>query len=229
MIAIISDIHGNFPALIAVMNEIDRMGCQKIISLGDAAGYYCMVNECIGMLRERNIPHLLGNHDYYLSQGLSCPRSDSASVCLEYQQKIVSKENLKWLSASKKSLFYKNISMVHGGWNDPIDEYLYEIHEDYFNGLKGEFFLSGHTHVQKLFRFSKKTYCNPGSVGQPRDGDNRAAFVVIENGEISLKRVEYNIDEIAFRMQKDGFDSYFYSNLFHGTKIGGKVAKLIKK
>ena len=229
MIAIISDIHGNFPALVAVMNEIDRLGCQKIISLGDAAGYYCMINECIEMLLKRRIPHLLGNHDYYLSQGLPCPRSDSASACLEYQRKIVSKDNLRWLSKSKKSIFYKNISMVHGGWNDPIDEYLYEIHEDYFNGLKGEIFLSGHTHVQKSYHFSKKIYCNPGSVGQPRDGDKRAAFAVIADDGISLRRVEYDIDEIAFRMKKNGFNSHFYSNLFYGTKIGGQILKVNEK
>jgi predicted phosphodiesterase len=229
MIAIIADIHGNFPALKAVMDEIDRVGCQQIYSLGDAAGYYCMVNECIELLRKRSITHLLGNHDYYLTEGLSCPRSKAATICLEYQRKVVSKENLSWLSNSSRSIRHQNLSMVHGGWNDPIDEYLYQIGERYFNGLGGGIFLSGHTHIQKLLHFSEKIYCNPGSVGQPRDGDNRAAFAIIANDEIYLKRVDYDIDETAFRMKKDGFSSYFYSNLYHGTKIGGKVANVVEK
>ncbi len=228
MIAIIADIHGNFPALVSVMNEIDRLECKQIYSLGDVAGYYCMINECIDLLRKRSITHLLGNHDYYLSQGLPCPRSGAATICLYHQRKVVSKENLSWLDQSKKSIFYNNISMVHGGWNDPIDEYLYEIEEHYFNDLAGEIFLSAHTHVQKLFHFSEKIYCNPGSVGQPRDEDNRAAYAVITDDQISLKRVEYDIDEIAFRMKKVGFNPYFYSNLFHGIKIGSKPSNVVE-
>ncbi len=55
MIAIISDVHGNYPALKAVLCEIDKMGCEHIISLGDVSGYYCMVNECINEFRKRNI------------------------------------------------------------------------------------------------------------------------------------------------------------------------------
>jgi predicted phosphodiesterase len=226
MIAMLSDIHGNFPALVAVMNEIDRLGCRQVFSLGDVAGYYCMINECIGMLRERSIIHLLGNHDYYLIQDLPCPRSGKATACLEYQRKVVLKEHLRWLRSSKESLSYNNMSMVHGGWIDPIDEYLYEISEHYFSGLEGEIFLSGHTHVQKLFRFSEKSYCNPGSVGQPRDGDARASFAVITDDEIHLRRVGYDIDEIASRMEKSGFDSHFYSNLYQGARIGGLLSNV---
>lgn len=229
MIAILSDIHGNFPALVTVMKEIDRLGCRQVFSLGDVAGYYCMVNECIGMLRERSIIHLLGNHDYYLIQDLPCPRSGTATACLEYQRKVVLKEHLGWLRSSKKSLRQNNMSMVHGGWIDPIEEYLYEISEHYFSGLEGRIFLSGHTHVQKLFRFSEKSYCNPGSVGQPRDGDARAAFAVITEDEIHLRRVEYDIDEIASRMKKSGFESYFSSNLYQGTRIGGLLSNVRKK
>ena len=67
MMAIISDIHGNFPALRAVMDEIERSGCEKIISLGDVAGYYCQINECIHLLRQKDVPNVMGNHDYYLA------------------------------------------------------------------------------------------------------------------------------------------------------------------
>jgi len=229
MIAIISDIHGNYPALKEVIAEIDSTGCKQIFSLGDVAGYYCMINECIEMLRERGITNLLGNHDFYLTHNKPCPRSRSATVCLEYQKKNITEKNLTWLKESQTSLLYDEISMVHGGWTDPVDEYLFEIDEDYFNKLHGKIFLSGHTHVQSIFRFSEKIYCNPGSVGQPRDGDPRAAFAVISDGKVFLKRVEYNIDAISFQMKKKGFAPYFYENLYHGSRIGGQLSSVSVK
>lgn len=224
MIGVISDIHGNYPALVSVLGELDRLGCEQVYSLGDVAGYYCMINECIDLLRKRIIPHLMGNHDYYLTGNLPCPRSETATVCLKYQQKIVSKENLTWLGQSGNSFCVDQISMVHGGWIDPIDEYLYEVDDHYFAAFPGTVFLSGHTHVQTLIRFADKIYCNPGSVGQPRDGNRKAAFALVNEGVVSLMRVEYDIDAIAAEMKKNGFDQRFYSNLYHGTKIGGGIS-----
>src|SRR5437762_600828 len=75
MLAILADIHGNFPAMQAVLNRIDQLGCKRIISLGDVAGYYAQPNECIDALRARKILNLMGNHDHYLVTGSECPRS----------------------------------------------------------------------------------------------------------------------------------------------------------
>src|SRR4051812_5590096 len=121
MIAIISDIHGNYPALMAVLREIEVMACEQIFSLGDVAGYYCMINECISELRKRKIPNVMGNHDHYLAHSEGCPRSNSANVCLDYQRKVVLPKNLEWLSQSPPSMKINNMSLVHGGWNDPLD------------------------------------------------------------------------------------------------------------
>jgi putative phosphoesterase len=224
MIGVISDIHGNYPALVSVFAELDRLGCDQVYSLGDVAGYHCMINECIDLLRERSIVHVMGNHDYYLVGNLPCPRSESATACLQYQRKTVSENNLDWLRQSRTSFCVDQVSMVHGGWIDPLDEYLYEIDECYFESLPGTVFLSGHTHVQTLSRFSEKVYCNPGSVGQPRDGNRRAAFALVRGGCISLMRIDYDIDAIASEMRKNGFDQRFYGNLYHGTKIGGGIS-----
>ena len=71
-IAVISDIHGNYPALKAVLDEIDSDGIKDVICLGDIVGYYCQVNECIDVLRERKIYCLLGNHDYYMISNTCC-------------------------------------------------------------------------------------------------------------------------------------------------------------
>src|SRR6266571_2538427 len=110
MIALIADIHGNLPALQAVLADIDEIGCEQIISLGDVAGYYCMLNECIDVLRERKIMNLLGNHDQYLVTGSGCPRSRSANRCLEFQAKRLSSTNRQWLERSQESLTLGDIS-----------------------------------------------------------------------------------------------------------------------
>ena len=226
MIALIADIHGNYPALQAVLNEIDSLDCDEIISLGDVAGYYCMVNECIDVLRQRAITHLMGNHDKYITSRTHCARSRSANLCLDYQQEKLTDINRRWLEKSPERFTIKNASFVHGGWNDPIDEYLVKIHESYFEPLADKFFFSGHTHVQALVQFSEKVYCNPGSVGQPRDGDPRAAYAIFDNGDISLRRVKYDVNAISKAMQIAGFEPGYSSNLYTGTRIGGNLTSV---
>lgn len=224
MIALISDIHGNYPALQAVLREIDKLGCEAIISLGDVAGYYCMLNECIQELKDRKIVNLRGNHDDYLLSGKGCPRSQSATQCLAFQDRSLGPEHRQWLSQSLISLIHGEASMVHGGWTDPLDEYLYELRADYFAGRQEKYFFSGHTHVQILQDMGGKFYCNPGSVGQPRDGDPRAAFALWDGAEVILKRVEYDIEWMSREMRNAGFQPHFYVNLLNGTRIGGGIS-----
>jgi len=224
-IAFVSDIHGNYSALKAVLEDIEKKGCKTIFSLGDVAGYYSMVNECINLLKEKNIPNIMGNHDDYIISGTGCPRSNSANDCLEYQRRVLLPEHIDWLKKSPLGLVYRNISIVHAGWNDPLDEYMLDFPENYFDDMKEKWFLSGHSHVQYIRQLNEKTYCNPGSVGQPRDGDPRAAYAILKDDAIYLERVEYDIDEISFHMKQQGFDEYYYKNLYTGTAIGGKVFK----
>lgn len=224
MIAIISDIHGNYPALMSVLHSIDNMGIDHIVSLGDVAGYYCMINECCDELRARNITNLMGNHDFYLTSGNFCPRSRSAGDCLEYQRSVVTSENLNWLASSEHKHHVDGLSMVHGGWKDPVDEYMQTLSSDYFAKLEQKLFVSGHTHVQGIWKLKGKVYCNPGSVGQPRDGDPRAAFATWDGKEFELHRVAYDIDVIARQMQHARFPKYFYEGLYTGRRIGNKLS-----
>lgn len=226
MMAIISDIHGNLPALRAVIACAAAKGCQKIISLGDVTGYYAQPGECIDVLRNYNAINLLGNHDEYLITGKSCPRSRTVSELIDYQRTVIFPDQLKWLASSPITGNEGDNFFVHGGWNNPVDEYLYTISESCLPVDDG-FYFSGHTHVQALVRFSeKKIYCNPGAVGQPRDGDPRAAFAVLNGNEITLHRVEYDIDETAFAMKKAGFPEQLYMNLYNGAQIGGRIDKI---
>jgi len=216
-IGVISDIHGNYEALKSVLEELGRLNVSEIYCLGDVVGYYSQVNECCDELIKRNIPCLMGNHDWYMASGGYCTRSISVNDCLKYQRKVITDKNINWLRTNKIQRFVGNVHMVHGGWADPIDEYLREPSEEYFSRIAGEIFMSGHTHVQILKKFKEKIYCNPGSVGQPRDNNPKAAFAIVENENISLHRVEYDMEKVFELMKKAGFNDYYYGSLKTGS------------
>ncbi|MDX2219908.1 MAG: metallophosphoesterase family protein [Burkholderiales bacterium] len=215
--AFISDIHGNFEALTAVLAEIDRLDVSRIYCAGDVVGYYSQVNECCQALRSRGIPTVMGNHDWYLAGSGYCTRSRSVNDCIAYQKRVISRENLDWLSALPLQLVIDDVRMVHGGWGDPIDEYL-KPSEEYFERLEGHCFVSGHTHVQTVRKFGRKQYCNPGSVGQPRDGDPRAAFAIYDGQNFELHRVPYDMQKVFDLMEIAGFNDYYYGGLKTGSR-----------
>ena len=217
MIALISDIHGNYTALREVLAKIDSMGIDEVYCLGDTVGYYTEINECCDEIRRRNIKSIMGNHDWYMAAKSFCPRSNSVNDCLRYQRQIISKENHAWLHSLPVFLTVGDLSMVHGGWGDPIDEYLKPT-EDYFSKVEGRCFASGHTHTQVISQFANKVHCNPGSVGQPRDNDPRAAFATFDGGKFDLHRVEYDISRVGDLMEKAGFSGYYYDCLKSGAK-----------
>lgn len=225
MIGIISDIHANHVALSAVIKKLDDLGVTEIICLGDIGGYYCQINQCCDTLQQRNIFSVMGNHDWYLAKGEACPRSNSANVCLDYQRKVITPKNLAWLASLPERATVHGLDIVHGGWNDPIDEYV-RPSQEYFSNLPGKYFASGHTHVQCLWSDGKKIYCNPGSVGQPRDGDPQAAFATWNGSSFQLHRVVYDIEKIQQEMALAGFSPYYSENLSSGASIGGRVSVL---
>lgn len=216
-IAFISDIHGNYEALKAVLAELDRLKPDKIYCAGDVVGYYSQINECCKELREREIPCVMGNHDWYMAGGGFCPRSRSVNDCLAYQRRVIFQDHLAWLKTFPVQISIGEISMVHGGWADPVDEYL-DPTPEYFERVLGRFFVSGHTHLQSLTHMGEKIHCNPGSVGQPRDGDPRAAFAVYEDGKFMLHRVEYDMQKVFDLMNAAGFNDYYYGGLKTGAR-----------
>ncbi|WP_042489850.1 metallophosphoesterase family protein [Vibrio diazotrophicus] len=232
MIAIISDIHGNLPALKAVLESIKKYDVEKIISLGDVSGYYPFVDDCIMILKENNVINLMGNHDFYLVSGLGCPRSKSVNELSSLFVNKISQEALIYLSNSP--LFYKqnNIIMTHAGFNNPIDEYLYKLSQSYFEKFDYKFFFSGHTHVQHVEYFDNgQIYCNPGSVGQPRDGKPTASYALFcqNTNQIELNRVSYDPSSIINRLSAFGFGEYYHNNLLEGARIGGKIDRIEKQ
>ena len=226
LIAILSDIHGNLPALKSVLKDMEQYEIDQVISLGDVSGYYPFINEVIELLRLHDTTNLIGNHDRYIIDNTECPRSTSANLCLTYQKSVITDENKAWLAKSSPSIVIGEASMVHGGWDDPEDEYLYKISASYFERFDEKFFFCGHTHVQKHIDLKNgQFFTNPGSVGQPRDGINTASYCLYDEktGSVILKRVEYDIDTVANKMKELGFDEKFYINLYAGSRIGGNI------
>ena len=217
-IGLISDIHGNFEALKEVLKALDQSNVDAIYCLGDVIGYHTQINECCEALIEREIPTIMGNHDWYMASGTGCPRSKSVNDCLVYQREIITETNLEWLKNLPVYQEVEGLSMVHGGWSNPIDEYLHEIQSDYFDSIEGKYFASGHTHVQRVLDFKGKVYCNPGSVGQPRDFNPLSAYAIFEEGKFQLNRVEYDMEKVFYLMDKAGFNDYYYGGLKTGSR-----------
>ena len=215
-VGIISDIHGNLSALQAVLAYLDDAEVENIICLGDTSGYHPQINECIEVLRARKIPSVMGNHDWYLASG-RCLRSPLVNICIEYQRTIISSQNLAWLRSLPLEIEKFGLRMVHGGWSDPLDEYL-EPTDGYFENLRGSYFASGHSHISQIFSVNGKTWCNPGSVGQPRDGNPDASFAIFNGSTFELKRVKYDVNRTIEACLTAGLPLKVFGGLSRGTK-----------
>ncbi|MGT2489664.1 metallophosphoesterase family protein [Cupriavidus basilensis] len=115
MIGILSDIHGNLPALKAVLAAGRGLGCRRFISLGDVVGYYAQPGECIDLLREHEVLNIMGNHDHYMVEGLACPRSRMVSEIMTFQRCVVTPAQVAWLARSMPMLIEGDTHFVHGG------------------------------------------------------------------------------------------------------------------
>lgn len=222
-LAVISDIHGNYPALQSVLQRIEEMGIRDIVCLGDVVGYYCQVNECIDVIRSRGIPALLGNHDCYMISGTCCD-SRTVRLCIDYHRTVIREDNLAWLGTLSPALDEGALSFRHGGWRDAVEERIGDFDFSAVSAFSQKYYFSGHTHIQHIQKDegSGKIYCNPGSVGQPRDGNPDAAFAVLRaDGSIELCRVPYDIDAIVAAMRAAGQGDWIWKGLYTGEKVGG--------
>jgi predicted phosphodiesterase len=120
----------------------------------------------------------------------------------------------------------RSLYLVHGTPRDPLDEYLLEDPEAWqqrIETINADFVCVGHTHMQFHLDLGRVQVVNPGSVGQPRDGDPRCAYAVIENGKVSLRRVAYDIDATLRQMSTAGVDDDAIEVASRVLKSGGRV------
>jgi len=224
--AVIADVHGNFEALRTVLAELDGAGITTIYCLGDLVGYYCQINEVIGELRRRGVMTILGNHDEALAHlGGQIPRSKSATQVLERQLAMIEPEHLAWLVALPRSMTFahggKNYYAVHGGLDDAMNEYIREIDVAYLkrHAFTHDVLLAGQTHVPLHVVLGLQAHANPGSIGQPRDGDPRASYLVLDGTELVFHRVAYDVAPLIARMAELGFPDYLTRRLSTGQGV----------
>ncbi|MGN1239340.1 MAG: metallophosphoesterase family protein, partial [Paludibacteraceae bacterium] len=178
-------------------------------------------------VRGRGIRTIMGNHDYAMvyNKGFIA-RSKTCTKVLSRQLTYITPNNLRYLSHLPHQLEIHteigDIVCVHGGLLDAIDEYIDELSSDYFKGVdeRTRFVITAHSHKAMVKSFGGILYGNSGSVGQPRDHDNRASYLVWDNGEMKIHRVVYDIEQTRKVMCEYGFEDYISEVLYKGYRIG---------
>lgn len=199
-IGLLSDIHGNLRALEAVLRVFDREGVDQIVCLGDIVGYYHQSIAVLNLLIKLNSKGVLGNHEAYLLGYLQCPKHKFERFFLQNVRENVSVKHLNWLSALPLSLEInvnnKKMVFYHGSPLNPLEDYVYPDSDkfDQLSKLHFDYVFLGHTHYSMLKKAGRVTIINPGSCGQPRDGDARACGAIIdtEKNQTIFIREAYN-------------------------------------
>ncbi len=228
-LAIISDIHSNLHALTAVLEEVDKRGFDSMFALGDLVGYNAFPTEVLDLVSHREIPSIMGNHDIVCC-GLENPIwfNAAAREASLWTRKKLSAEHKQYLrNLPNEMTINKGVHAVHGS---PVsrDDYIMDS-MDAMNGFQRlpnkaiNVCLFGHTHLPAIFgdrgplhdivtagkhMLEPRTryFINPGAVGQPRDGDPRASFAILDTEESSFEiiRVRYDIDAAMKAVVKSG-------------------------
>lgn len=205
-IGIISDVHSNKNALDTVLDDIENY-TDHILCAGDLTGYYVKPKEVIEAFKEKDIDSVMGNHDAAITNRLS-PRyfNHQGTTSINYNREVMSLKDFRYLEelpmTYEKMVDDKHLFMVHGSPNKPLREYVYEnTLNSYFldNNFdkKPDVLIMGHTHLPYVERIDDTLIINPGSVGQPRDGNPEASYALldIDDMEAELKRCEYDIEK----------------------------------
>ena len=224
-VAVLSDIHANRPALEAVLEAIGETGVEELWCLGDLVGYGAQPDGCTELVRERCAVTLCGNHDLAVLGELDISTfSESAAAAVEWTRAAASEETLAFLRNLAPRGSRGEVGLFHASPRDPIWEYVLSLDqaEAGLDEMEERVGLIGHSHVALFFTrpaAKRPTYAqgaqagdgatveiasgrwllNPGSVGQPRDGDPRAAWLELDTETWAARyhRVPYDIEAAA--------------------------------
>ncbi|MEX0685568.1 MAG: metallophosphoesterase family protein [Balneolales bacterium] len=220
-LGIISDIHANLPALKVCLKKLDELNVEKIICLGDMVGYGPYPNECCDIIRDRNIPTVLGNHDGAITGAvpLRTFREPNHSL-LKWTHKIITPENKAFLNSLNLTLTDgENWLATHSSPIDPT-RWVYldsaTACREVLKKVEQDIIFVGHTHkpaviAEKFGVLSVKPgqryVINPGSIGQSRDSDHRASFSVMDTNEFKYEnfRLDYSVQETLDHYMTIGF------------------------
>jgi len=226
-LAIVSDVHANLEAFEIVLAETEGL---EILCLGDLVDYGANPNEVVELVRRRGIRTVMGNHDWAAVSGDTSLFNARAAMSSIWTRAHLASLNLEFirtlLPELRTPLEGVDAYFTHGSPDDRLWEYVDpRTHSDLFG-----FYLSklgvgliglGHTHVPYVWKEKGRVVFNPGSVGQPRDGDPRASFAVLSFDEqevrVDIRRVAYDIKKAASKIREAGLPESHATRLFSGT------------
>ncbi|QZA89474.1 metallophosphatase family protein [Salinarchaeum sp. IM2453] len=216
-VGVVSDIHSNKPALDAVLADMPDV--ELLVNAGDIVGYNPWPAECVERVRDSQIPSVQGNHDRAVAQQTGFRFNRMAGAGVEHAQSELSKEQREWLQTlpQTRTAVDGRVKIVHGHPDDP-DRYTYP--ENFSEKLLSdeEVLVMGHTHIQHAETYSSGVVVNPGSVGQPRDGNPKAAYAVVnlKTWDVELRRVKYDIEAVVDAVEKASLPRRIGSRLRRG-------------
>jgi predicted phosphodiesterase len=238
-VAVISDVHANLPALEAVLEHAGTTGFDELWCLGDIVGYGGRPSECLAIVRERSAICLGGNHDLVVSGALDIDQFTSdAGVAARWTRSVLTPEELEFLAQLSPTGERAGVSLYHGSIRDPVWEYVLtaDVAEASLKAQSTDLALVGHSHVQLALALTesgleggkaepdqevtldRKQLLNPGSVGQPRDRDPRAAWLQIDTEARTARfmRSEYAIERAQTDIRAAGLPGRLADRLSRG-------------
>jgi putative phosphoesterase len=222
-VALLSDVHANLPALQEVLREVHRRGAEVILHAGDVLGYNPFPDDVVEAFRGEGVRSILGNHDRAVLSGDTSWFNAQAAAAIQWTRRVAAEATRRYLEGlgtrMETSVGPRSLLMVHGSPRDD-DEYLYEddVGDGIFEAVGAEVLVLGHTHVPYVVKRGNRLVVNPGSVGQPRDGDPRASFALLDPETVVAKivRVEYDVEEVVRAVLRAGLPPF----LAHRLKLG---------
>jgi diadenosine tetraphosphatase ApaH/serine/threonine PP2A family protein phosphatase len=237
--AVVSDLHSNIEALTAVLGAADALGIDGALCLGDLVGYGPDPNEVVDLVRARAASVVRGNHDHAaVEPGHEAYFNPWGQAAIRWTRKRLTKENRDYLASLPLALTVSGVRLVHACPTEPATwRYVMDADdaEDEFDGFDETVCLFGHSHVpfcavsagsvvsvlsgeEISIEAGKRYLINVGSVGQPRDGDPRAAFGVLdlERQTIRRHRVEYDAGATRDKILAAGLPRFLGDRLVRG-------------
>jgi diadenosine tetraphosphatase ApaH/serine/threonine PP2A family protein phosphatase len=245
-VAVITDIHSNLPALEAVLDDIDAHGVDRVWCLGDVVGYGADPDACADLVRERCEVCLVGNHDLAVLGALDIAAfSETAAEAVEWTRGKIDERTTEFLAGLDPDGLRDGVALFHASPRDPVWEYVLSLEQAHAcMSIQPEpVALIGHSHVSLFFRQPEnggspadtvgsqadggsrldlgeggRWLINPGSVGQPRDGDPGAAWLELdpEAGTAIFHRLPYDIDRAASAIAEAGLPKRLADRLYVG-------------
>jgi predicted phosphodiesterase len=240
-VAVLSDIHSNLHALEAVLADVDRQAVDEIWCLGDVVGYGPRPNECVNLVRARAALCLCGNHDLAVLGALdTVDFSGDAGMAARWTQTVLGADEAAWLRELEPLGERPGVELFHGSPRDPVWDYVLTEQIALISIVEttAPLILVGHSHIALAFSWNgealtgglapdgtdvelagRRWLVNPGSVGQPRDGDPRAAWALIddETGRAAFRRIPYGIDRTQAEILEQGLPETLALRLAHGV------------